>query len=103
MLADFDAAVAAEKEKAAESGEENVSATKKQEKRSRDSFYSSTQPTQIHCRRCKTLMEEGKCPVCGYKTYTPMSDAKRKRVRNILTVVCLGVFVVLFVALRLWK
>ncbi len=100
MLADFDAAVAAEKEKGAE---EAAPADKKQEKKSRDSFYSSTQPTQIHCRRCKTLMEEGKCPVCGYKTYTPMSDKKRKKVRNILTVVCLGIFVVLFVALRLWK
>ncbi len=101
MLADFDAAVAAEKEGKAERGEAEKSSA--EAKRSRESFYSSTQPTSLHCRRCKTLMEEGKCPVCGYKTYMPMTEEKRKRVKGILTAVFLGVFLVLFIALRLWR
>ncbi len=86
ILAELDAVVAAEK------GEEAPKETPSEEKRE-----------VLHCRRCRTVMEGGVCPTCGYKTYVPMSEEKRKKVRNILTVVFVGVFVVLFVALKLWK
>ena len=58
-------------------------------------------PTEkIHCRRCKTLMENGKCPVCGYKIYVPMDEEKRKKIRWVVTGVCLVVFVVLFALIQ---
>ncbi len=85
ILAELDEAVAAERaEQAPEQGEKG-------------------EEPVLHCRRCRTVMEKGVCPVCGYKTYQPMSEEKRKRVRNILTVVCLVGFAILFFALKLWK
>ncbi len=51
---------------------------------------------RLHCKRCKSEMEGGVCPVCGYKIYTPMAEEKRRKIRAVLTVVCLGVFAVLF-------
>ena len=50
----------------------------------------------VHCKRCKTVMEKGVCPVCGYKIYVPMTDEKRKKARLIVTCVCLVAFVVLY-------
>ncbi len=102
MLAEFDAAVAEEKAKA--QAEEGLEAPVKEEtegKRSRESFYSSTEPKQLHCKRCKTLMEKGVCPTCGYKVYQGMDEAQRKKIRGILTAVCLGIFLVLFVIIKL--
>ena len=58
-------------------------------------------PTEsLHCKRCKTLMEKGVCPVCGYKIYMPMDEEKRKKIRFIVTGVCLVVFVVLFALIQ---
>ncbi len=54
----------------------------------------------LHCRRCKSVMKNGVCPVCGYKTYMPMSEEKRKKIRGIVAVVCLAVFVVLFAIVK---
>ncbi len=51
---------------------------------------------KVHCKRCKTLMEKGVCPICGYKIYMPMDDEKRKKIRLVVTAVCLVVFVLLF-------
>ena len=28
---------------------------------------------QFHCRKCKTLMKDGKCPACGYTDYVYFS------------------------------
>ncbi len=55
----------------------------------------------FHCKRCKTKMEKGVCPVCGYKMYQPMTEGERKKIRTALTVVCIGVFLVLFLILKL--
>ena len=65
-----------------------------------EEVYDSTAPTRIHCRRCKTLMENGVCPVCGYKIYIPMDKAKRKKIRLIVGGMCLAVCIVLVVVLR---
>ena len=54
----------------------------------------------IHCKRCKTVMENGVCPVCGFRVYMPMDEAKRKKIRLIVGGVCVVVFVVAFVLLR---
>lgn len=42
------------------------------------------EPKQIHCKHCKTLMENGVCPNCGFKMYVPMDEKKQRRIRLIL-------------------
>ena len=62
------------------------------------SISAADTPEKIHCRRCKTLMEEGVCPVCGFKIYQPMSEEKRRKIKRIITVVALVVFAIFLVA-----
>ena len=59
--------------------------------------YEDITPQQIHCRRCKTLMENGVCPTCGFRIYVPMSKEKRDKIRLIVAGVCMAIFVVLFI------
>ena len=58
------------------------------------------QKEKIYCKRCKTLMENGVCPTCGYKVYVPMDEGKRKRIRLVVAAVSIVVFLVLFFTLR---
>ena len=51
---------------------------------------------QLHCRKCKALMEDGKCPACGYTMYTPIDPRIQRRVRLILTAACLVALVVIW-------
>ena len=67
------------------------------------SALDATQPQTMHCRKCKTLMENGVCPACGFKMYMPMSEEERKKIRRVTTIVALAVFVVLFIVLQLVK
>jgi len=53
-------------------------------------------PEKVHCRKCKTLMENGVCPNCGFHIYTPMDEGTKKKIRWIVGGVCLAVFAVLF-------
>lgn len=64
--------------------------------------YDST-PERIHCRRCRTVMENGVCPTCGFKVYVPMDEKKRNKIRLIATVVIMTVFVIVFVLLQVRK
>ena len=57
---------------------------------------SNSSAETVHCKRCRAVMKNGVCPDCGYKIYVPMSEEKRKKVRLIVTGVCLAVFVILF-------
>ncbi|MBE5745196.1 MAG: hypothetical protein E7355_03560 [Clostridiales bacterium] len=61
------------------------------------------QPQKIHCKRCKTLMENGVCPVCGFRIYVPMDERKRKKVRIIVAAACIAVFAALFLIFGLHK
>ena len=83
-----------------EKGKEKGRETRQQAPRS---FYDSTMPAQIHCRQCRTLMENGICPNCGYKMYVPMDPQKRDKIRMILTGVLIAAFVVIFVAMEIAK
>ena len=61
----------------------------------------ATEPDKIHCRRCKTLMENGVCPTCGYKIYMPMNDKKRNKIRLIAAIVFVAIGVIIFAILRM--
>ena len=57
-------------------------------------------PEKIHCKNCKTLMEDGVCPTCGFRIYTPMDEGRKKKVRLIVGGVCLAAFLILFLWLQ---
>ena len=57
----------------------------------------------MHCRRCKTLMENGVCPTCGFKVYVPMSKEKQNKIKVIATAVAMAVFIVIFIITQLIK
>ncbi len=81
ILAEMDAAMNAEK------SEENA-VEEKEEK-------------PLRCPRCKSQMGKGVCPTCGHKIYIPMDEAMQKKIRGILTVVCLAAFLVIFLIMQL--
>ena len=64
-------------------------------------WYQDKTPEKIHCRQCKTLIEDGVCPVCGFRMYTPMDKKKQQRIRLILGAVCIVAFLIWFVATQL--
>ena len=77
--------------------------SKKQQKKQQTRKYDDTMPEKVHCKRCKTLMENGVCPVCGYRIYVPMAKEKRDKIRTIVAAVCMVAFIVLFVLLQAKK
>ena len=71
-----------------------------QEQKAEKETEGGTLPTeseemQIHCHKCKVLMENGKCPSCGRTMYTPMDARQQRKVRWILTGICLVVLIIL--------
>ena len=60
-------------------------------------------PEQLHCKRCKTLMENGVCPTCGFKVYIPMETEKRNKIKLVVTAVAMVIFAVIFVVLQFKK
>ena len=58
---------------------------------------------QLHCPRCKTLMENGKCPTCGHYIYVPMDKEKRNKIRWIVGGICMVGFAILFILLQAKK
>lgn len=77
---------------------EEASAQAHQERmREKNKWYQDKTPEILHCRRCKSVMENGVCPTCGFRMYVPMDKEKQKKIRMILGCVCLIVFAILFV------
>ncbi len=72
------------------------------EKRGNDGGKYRANAEKMHCKRCRAVMENGVCPVCGFRVYVPMDEKKRKKIRIVVAAACIVVFVALFVALRLW-
>ncbi len=58
------------------------------------------QPKELHCKNCKTVLENGRCPNCGFHIYVPMDESKRKRIRLITGGVCLVLFLVIFIYMK---
>ena len=85
-------------------GEKEQTPTNSEEKKAKKGLFGLLEdktPEKLHCRRCKTLMEDGVCPTCGFRTYVPMDKVKQQKIRLILTCVCVVAFVVLFVWLQM--
>ena len=62
-----------------------------------------TQAPTYHCRRCKTVMQNGVCPTCGFKMYVPMDEKKLGKIKIALTAIGMAVFVLLFIYLQIKK
>jgi rRNA maturation endonuclease Nob1 len=52
---------------------------------------------KLHCHKCGTLMENGKCPKCGHTVYVPMDEAKQKKIRLIVGAVFVVILVIVLV------
>ena len=74
-------------------------AEKRREKR--NSGYDDTMPEKIHCPRCKTLMEKGKCHNCGYYVYVPMNEKTRNKIRLILGGILIAGMVIAFMIYKI--
>ncbi len=61
----------------------------------------ATEEKATPCPRCKSGMKRGVCSTCGYKVYIPMDEGKQKKIRGIVTAVCLVGFVILFLIINL--
>lgn len=65
--------------------------------------YGEDLPNILHCKRCKTVLNEGVCPVCGFKIYVPIEKEKREKTKKILTAVFLVGFAVILLLLQIHK
>ena len=63
-------------------------------------LFKDKTPTTLHCKRCKTVMEKGTCPVCGFRMYVPMDENKKKTIRWIVGGVCVIGFLLIFILTR---
>ena len=101
IIAEMEAAVREQRE--TEQAEDREKQTPSTRKSNNSGLFLDVTPEQIHCRRCKTLMENGVCPTCGFKIYVPMQKEKRDKIRLITTTVAMVALVVLFVILQIVK
>ena len=82
--------------------QENQEKQAGQTKRSFSAFYDPT-PEQIHCRRCKTLMENGVCPTCGFRMYVPMDEKKKGKIKFVLTCGFMAILFAVVVIMQIAK
>ncbi|MBQ8343458.1 MAG: hypothetical protein IJY21_05055 [Clostridia bacterium] len=101
MIAEMESAMLAQKFPETDSSEKTVA--QKEKPVQRKDGGQAKQAQKLHCPRCKSLMENGKCPTCGHYIYVPMSKEKRNKIRLIVGGVCVVGFVILFVLLQLKK
>ena len=80
--------------------EEEVGETT-EEKPKKILFFKDKTPDEVHCHKCGTLMEKGRCPNCGHTIYVPMDEKKKKIVRWIVGGVCLLAFLIVFIVTQL--
>ena len=72
----------------------------KEEKTKKVGIFQDKTPNQIHCRKCNTLMENGKCPTCGHTVYVPMDEKKQQTIRWVLGGICFAVFIVVVILMQ---
>ena len=96
VLAEMKAAL--EEAERAETGAEEESAPAPTQKP-----QPTPQAPTYHCRRCKTVMQNGVCPTCGFKMYVPMDEKKLGKIKLVLTAVAMAVFVAIFLYIQIKK
>ncbi len=101
MIAEMDAAFLEQKFPDSDSREKTVEQKEKPVQKKDDG--QAKQGQKLHCPRCKSVMEEGKCPTCGHYIYVPMDKEKRNKIRLIVGGVCMVGFVILFVLMQIKK
>ena len=95
ILAEMKAALEeAERAENEEKGEESTCAPKREEQ-------SAPQEPTYHCRRCKTVMQKGVCPTCGFKMYVPMDEKKLGKIKLVLTAVGMAIFLAIFLYIQI--
>ena len=82
---------------------EMESALPKKEEENEKVSYGEDLPETLHCKRCKTELSNGVCPVCGFRIYVPMEKKKRDKIRTVVTVISMAIFVILFLLLQIKK
>ena len=93
ILAQMEEAVNEEKKQA--DGKETPSKSSKLAE-----LFKDKTPEQIHCRKCNTLMENGKCPSCGHSIYVPMDATKQMKIRLIIGAIGVAIFLIVFAVTR---
>lgn len=96
MKAALEEAERAEKEENGETAEEESACAPKREQ-------PAFQEPIYHCRRCKTVMQKGVCPTCGFKMYVPMDEKKLGKIKLVLTAIGMAVFIALFIYIQIKK
>lgn len=72
-------------------------------KQKRTPITDELMPETMHCKRCKTLMENGVCPTCGFRIYIPMEKEKRNKIKVVVTAIAMAVFVAIFLIMQFIK
>ena len=87
-------------------GEKSEPAEKESPKQKKEKPVKEPSPKaeqKLHCSRCGTLMENGKCPNCGHYIYMPMDKEKRNKIRWIVGGICVVAFAIIFVITQIKK
>ena len=95
VLAEMKAALeeAERAENAENSTEENAAPAQNEKPTPQEPTY--------HCRRCRTVMQKGVCPACGFKMYVPMDEKKMGKIKLILTAVGMAIFAAIFLYIQI--
>ena len=88
--------IIAEMEEALQGKASLVEESAESNKTKQTNFYGEDLPEVLHCKRCKTKMEKGVCPVCGFKVYVPLRKEKRDKIRAVIATVSMVIFIILF-------
>ncbi|MBQ7368373.1 MAG: hypothetical protein IJW60_01525 [Clostridia bacterium] len=97
-----EARVLAEMRAALEEAEREENAEQEPENQT-DEYMGAPQTPVYHCKRCRSEMKNGVCPVCGFRMYVPMDEKKAGKIKLALTAVGMVVFVALFIWLQIKK
>ena len=93
VLAEMKAAL--EEAERAENGESMGNVTEENAAPMQNEKLTPQEPT-YHCRKCRTVMQKGVCPACGFKMYVPMDEKKMGKIKLILTAVGMAIFLAIF-------
>ncbi len=95
MKAALEEAERAENAENGESGAEESAPTPAQNEKP------TPQEPTYHCRRCRTVMQKGVCPTCGFKMYVPMDEKKLGKIKLVLTAVGMAIFLAIFLYIQI--